>query len=206
MSEASKDPKEPKDTREAAAEGAAKAPAAAKAKFNFKVPPLFVLIGVVALGLLAGSALGGLLVAPRLNAMRHTAALKAALDPLHTAEKKAKRDKDKKSKKSDTGKPTAYKLENIIVNPAGSQGQRFLMCSVAIASDDSKALDVLREHELELRDRVVTLLSQQTLERLTADNARDSLRAELLTRIRPVLGPDGADTELKIYLPQFVVQ
>ena len=34
----------------------------------------------------------------------------------------------------------------------------------------------------------------------------DSLRADLLKLVRPVLGPDAEDTELHIYLPQFVVQ
>lgn len=180
---------------------AAAPPAGAKPAGGKPALPIVpILVVVLALG--AGAALGALLLAPRINAARHSAAV-AALDP--QAKKPKKADK-KHEKKGEAGKSPVYKLDNIIVNPAGSQGQRFLMCSVAIESEDEKALDVLREHEIELRDRVVTLLSEQTLDRLTAENARDSLRIRLLHAIRPTLGPDGKDTELKVFLPQFVVQ
>jgi flagellar basal body-associated protein FliL len=165
------------------------------------------LIGIVAGALVAGAALGSLLAGPQVNRMRHSAAVAAATNPGHKNDKKDKKDgRDKKDKKGEAGKAPVYKLDNIIVNPAGSQGQRFLMCSVAIESDDPKALDLLREHEIELRDRVITMLAKQTLDRLTAESARDSLRGELLAVIKPSLGPDGQATELKVFLPQFVVQ
>ena len=191
---------ETKETKEAPAEGAAAAaPASPKA-----APPV-VLIAVVVLALGAGAALGSLLLAPKLI---HARQASAAEDLAHPGRKKDTKDKkgDKKDKKGETGKTPVYKLDNIIVNPADSQGQRFLMCTVAIESDDAKALDLLREHEIELRDRVVTLLSKQPMDRLTAQSARDSLRSELLAVVQPVLGPDGKDTVLKIFLPQFVVQ
>jgi flagellar basal body-associated protein FliL len=192
---------EPKDPKEPAAEGAEKAAPPARPKVAL---PLM-LIGVVAGGLVAGVALGSLLVAPQVNRMRHQAAVASAIGPRHKQEKKDSKGK-KDKKKGEEGKAPVYKLDNIIVNPSGSQGQRFLMCTVAIESDDSKALDVLREHEIELRDRVISLLSKQSLDRLTAESARDSLRAELLSAIRPALGPEGRDAELKVFLPQFVVQ
>jgi flagellar FliL protein len=195
MSEQSKEP------QEAAAEGADKAAAPASPKAGLPI----VLIGVIAGGLVAGAALGALLVAPQVNKLRHASAVAAAMDPKHKKDKKAE-GKDKKDKKGEAGKSPVYKLDNIIVNPAGSQGQRFLMCSVAIESEDSKVLDTLREHEIELRDRVISMLAKQTLDRLTAEGARDSLRAELLVAIKPALGPDNQDAELKVFLPQFVVQ
>ena len=191
MSEQAKDPKD------AAAEDADKAPPPAKPGVALPV----MLIGVVAGALVAGAALGGLLVAPQVNRMRHTAAVSALTEPKHKRTQKQGKDK-----KGEAGKPTVYKLDNIIVNPAGSQGQRFLMCSVAIESDDPKALDLLREHEIELRDRVIALLARQTLDRLSAETARDSLRAELLTVIRPTLGPEAQGVVLHVFLPQFVVQ
>ncbi len=202
MSEEKKDEKDAKDAKPAGDDAAAaKAPA--------KGGPPFVLIGVIAGALVAGAALGTFLVAPRVNAARHTAAVKAAMQPEHGKGKKHKKDdkeKGGKEKHGEAGKSPVYKLDNIIVNPAGSQGQRFLMCSVAIESEDSKALDTLREHEIELRDRVVTLLSQQTLDRLTDQAARDSIRTSLLHVITPVLGDEAEDADLKVYLPQFVVQ
>ncbi len=198
MSEA---PQEPKDKPEA--EGDAKA---APAKPAGKEPPLFVLIAVVVVALGAGAALGSLLVAPPIIKARQAAAAEELANPHHKGKKDKKEKKGAHEKKGEAGKSPVYKLDNIIVNPSDSEGQRFLMCTVAIESDDSKALDDLREHEIELRDHVVTLLAKQPMERLSRQNSRDSLRVELLGVIRPVLGEEGADVELKIYMPQFVVQ
>jgi len=198
MSEA---PQEPKDKPEA--EGDAKA---APAKPAGKEPPLFVLIAVVVVALGAGAALGSLLIAPPIIKARQAAAAQALADPHHKGKKDKKDKKGAHEKKGEAGKSPVYKLDNIIVNPADSQGQRFLMCTVAIESEDSKALDVLREHEIELRDRVVTMLAKQSMERLSRQSARDTLRAELLAVIRPVLGEEAEDAELKIFMPQFVVQ
>jgi flagellar FliL protein len=165
-------------------------------------PQIVVLSAVVALSLGAGAALGGFLVAPGLIRARQAAAASQLAEPHHKTAKK----KSSSGKKGEAGKSPVYKVDNIIVNPADSGGQRFLMCTVAIEADDSRLLDVLREHEVELRDHVVTLLSRQPLSRLTAQGSRDSLRADLLEAVRPVLGEDGADADLRIFLPQFVVQ
>lgn len=190
---------------EAAPEGGAPA-----AKPKTAEPAPMILAGVVLVALIVGSALGALVLAPRLITSRQQAALAEAKDP-HAAKEKGKKDKKKKGGKHEggkegEGKASVYRLDNIIVNPANSDGQRFLMCSIAIQADDPEALDVLREHEIELRDRVVTLLAAETIETLTAAGVRDSLRSRILTAIKPVLGEDGEDVELQVYLPQFVIQ
>jgi flagellar FliL protein len=167
-----------------------------------KDAPIWMLALVVVLTLAAGGALGTLLVAPRLIQAKQAAAAQQQ-EPKHG---KKDRKKDRKGGKDGEGKPTSYKIENVVVNPADSQGQRFLMCSLAIEADDPKALDTLRDHEVEVRDRVVSLLTSLTLEQLTASGARDSLRLQLARSIQPVLGEDGLDVELKVYLPNFVIQ
>lgn len=184
--------------------GPAAAAAATPAKGGPKIPPLVLLIAVVVLALGAGAAAGALLVAPRIIHARQAALADAGHGKGGKARKKPR--KESRSGKEGEGKTPVYKLENIIVNPADSQGQRFLMCSIAIESDDPKVLDGLREHEIELRDHVVTLLAAQSLESLTAPGARDSLRARLLAAIRPTLGADDQDAELQVFLPQFVIQ
>lgn len=193
----SEEKKEPQEGQEGAA---APRPKAAE-------PAPVMLAGVVLVALLVGSALGALVLAPRVVASRQQAALVEAKDP-HAAKgkKKSKSHEKKKEGKEGEGKAKVYRLDNIIVNPANSDGQRFLMCSIAIQADDPAALDILREHEIELRDRVVTLLAAESLESLTAAGVRDSLRNRILTTIVPVLGEEGEGVELQVYLPQFVIQ
>lgn len=169
--------------------------------------PVWMLALVVVLALGAGSALGAFLIAPPLIKAKQAAAL-AERDPAaHKGKKKDKKDKkEKHGKEGGEGKSATYKIDNIVVNPADSQGQRFLMCSLAIEADDPKALDVLREHEVEVRDRVVTTLTAMTMAQLTSAGARDSIRARLVQTIHPVLGEEGEDVELKLFLPNFVIQ
>lgn len=169
-----------------------------------KDAPVWMLALVVVLALGAGGALGSLLIAPGLVKARQAAAA-ADHDSSHAGPKKAKKHAKKKGHGKE-GESSSYKLDNVIVNPADSQGQRFLMCSLAIQADDPAALDVLREREVELRDRIVTTLTSMTLAELTAAGARDSIRTRLVHAILPVLGPDGEDVELKVFLPSFVIQ
>ncbi len=195
----SEEKKEPQEGAEAGAAGAAK-PKAAE-------PAPMILAGVVLGALVAGSALGALLIAPRVIQSRQAAAFAEAKDP-HAKEKgkKGKKKGGKHEGKEGEGKSTVYRIDNIIVNPANSDGQRFLMCAIAIQSEDAEVLAVLREHEIELRDRIVTLLAAESIETLTAAGARDSLRIHLASSIRPTLGEEGAEAEFQVYLPQFVVQ
>ena len=184
---------------EHAAEGAE---GAAAVKKPTPGPPLVVLIAVIVAALAAGAALGDLLVAPQVVKARAAAALAAAKDP----HKKDKKKDKKKGKEGEDGKPSVYKIDNIIVNPAGSNGGRFLMCSIVVQPEDNSLVDILREHEVELRDKVLTQLTSTTLEQLTGPGGRDSLRLRLATTVRSVLDKDEQQAELKVYLPQFVIQ
>lgn len=222
----SEEKKEPTEAAEADAPAAAATPAAAKAaakaiakdaaaaapakpKIQFSVPAPVILAVVVLGALIAGSALGALLIAPNVIHSRQASAFSAAMDPHAQDKQKKDKKKDKKKEKGGKegeGKSTVYRIDNVIVNPANSDGQRFLMCAIAVQSDDSELLATLREHEIELRDRIVTLLGAETIETLTAAGARDSLRTRISNAIRPTLGEEAATAEYQVYLPQFVVQ
>lgn len=96
-----------------------------------------------------------------------------------------------------------FTIGNLIINPAGSMGTRFLMVTVGIAASNPKALEHLREQEIPARDAIGTLLESQSLDTLTAPGARALLRNRLAEILAPLAGP-GA--QLQIFLPQFVIQ
>lgn len=175
-------------------------------------PPQLLLIIVIVLALVAGGASGALLIAPRLIHAKQASAFAAAEADLaggkHGKKKKAGKSSDKGGGEhgKDAGKSPIYKIENLIVNPAGAQGQHFLMCSVAFELEDSKLGDLLRQREVQLRDGVISTLESQSMTQLTAPGARDSLRSRIAAVAMPLLGEDGEDTVIKVYLPQFVIQ
>ena len=180
-------------------EKSAKPEGAAAPKPAAKSSPL-PLIGAAAGALVLGSTLGIFVVAPRIVAARAGAhASPADAGPEHG--KKAK--KGAKGKEDQSSESVIHKIENLIVNPAGSQGRRFLMMSVAIEVPDSKADALLRAKDPMLRDAIIGVVQSQPFEVITSPSGRDSVRVAILRVVRPLL-PDVDDVH--IYLPQFVLQ
>ena len=94
-------------------------------------------------------------------------------------------------------------FDNLIVNPAGSDGLRFLMATVGVGVADEKIREEMHEFDVPIRDRITSVLESQTLEMLTAPGARDSLRVLLAEAVAPFLEGDSA---FEIYIPHFVIQ
>ena len=93
-------------------------------------------------------------------------------------------------------------LGNLLVNPAGSQGLRFLMASVTfeVLGKGGDTVDELRAREAQLRDIVIGVLEQYDLERLSSPGARDSVKVQLAAAVDSVFHiPVG------VFMPQFVI-
>ncbi len=94
-------------------------------------------------------------------------------------------------------------FDNLIVNPAGSDGLRFLMATVGVGVADEKIQEELHEFDVPLRDRITSVLEGQTLEMLTAPGAREALKVLIAEVVAPFLeGHSG----FEIYIPHFVIQ
>lgn len=168
--------------------------AVAAAPAEKKKTPL--LAGIIVGGAIVGGLLAAFVVAPKLIARNAPSAVgaKGAAEP--------------PKKEAEAGDPLlkegkVVSLDNIIVNPAGSQGSRFLMTSVAFEVDGAEAEKALRAREVEVRDKVTSILEAQSLASLTSPGARDSLKRRIADSIAPMI---GSNAKLHVYLPQFVIQ
>ena len=155
-------------------------------------PAPMVLIGAAVGALLAGAAVGNFVLAPRLAAGKGAPKAAAA----HQAEKGGHGEKGE-------AKGSFHKLENMIINAAGSQGTRFLMASVTIEVPDDKAEGALRARDAETRDLVQAILESQSLEMLTRPGARDAIKQKIAAALMPIAGKPAW---VHVYLPQFVIQ
>jgi flagellar protein FliL len=168
-------------------------------------PPL-PLIGAAVGALVLGSVLGIFVLSPRFIASRPSADAATAAAEGEKGGEKAKGGHGEKAKgghgeKAEGG--AVHRIENLIVNPSGSQGRRFLMMSVAIEVPDSKYEAQLREHDAQLRDAILGALEGQSINVITSLGGRDSVRAAIQRVVEPMV----ADAEyVNIYLPQFVLQ
>ncbi len=180
-------------TPDAAAPDDAKGPGGGNKRPTKMLLPL-----VVALMTIAGGAVGVMVIAPKLVANRE--AVQEGLDAPNEAEGG---DKEGEHGGAKGEKGPIFKIDNLIVNPAGSQGSRFLMVSVAVETPDAKMEETLRHREAQIRDLVISLLEKQTMETLSSEGIRDELKAQLGDTISALV---GTKKKLKVFLPQFVIQ
>lgn len=158
--------------------------------------------GLVPILIVSGAVLGGvmasLLVAPRIIARIDA---RAAHDSAGSAPEAGS--EGATGEHAAGGEAKLVELENIIVNPAGSQGTRFLMTTVVVSVPNDQLQKQLAERKVELRDQVTTILEGQTMTQLTAPGARDSVKARVAVAVAGIIGPR---VPVRIFVPQFVIQ
>ncbi len=153
------------------------------------------LIGGIAAGLALGAGLGLIVLGPRLSASPAPAPTPAVQAHGGKSEKEAD------GKKTESA--PMYQMDNLVLNPAGSNGTRFLLLSVALEVKDAGTADLLKSRDAELRDTILRLFGSKTAEQVSEASARDQLRVELLATLEKMF-PQGAVR--KVYFPQFVIQ
>jgi flagellar FliL protein len=98
---------------------------------------------------------------------------------------------------------TIYAIENLVVNPAGTQGTRFLIVTLAVETDGTAAMDRLKAAEAQVRDALQAVLGSKSVEQLSDIAQRDSVKAEMKTVLEKILKPGKV---VGLYLPQYVLQ
>lgn len=96
-----------------------------------------------------------------------------------------------------------HTIENMVLNPAGSGGTRFLMVTVALELKSEAVAEEVKRRDPELRDVLLRVLGAKTVEQLADVTAREALKEELRDSTSAAF-PRGAVRRL--YLPQFVIQ
>lgn len=181
------------------------------------------LIALVAVGLAVGGGTGAAVIGPMVaKKMGRGTAPAAASAKQHGDEESASGDEDadaggdhaatdeagkgEGSAEGEKGGETAasvHLLDNLVLNPAGSGGSRFLLLSVAIEAASAAKVAAFKERDAELRDVVLTALGNKSVDQLTDIAGRDSIKTELQTAI---IARFGKKSVKRLYFPQFVVQ
>lgn len=95
-------------------------------------------------------------------------------------------------------------IDNLVLNPAGSGGARFLMLSAAIELRQASQIEELKARDAETRDLVLRVMGARTVEELAELSNREPLKQELADS----LGAFFKDRKAirRVYFPQFVIQ
>ncbi len=99
-------------------------------------------------------------------------------------------------------KPT-YNVENLVLNPAGSGGTRYLVLSVSFSVKDSTTVTKMKDRDAELRDILLKVLGAKSVPQLSDMAARPALKAEVRAQAGRLF---GEKTITDVFFPQFVIQ
>jgi flagellar FliL protein len=105
------------------------------------------------------------------------------------------------------GASNLHLIDNLVLNPAGSGGTRFLMVAAAIEFKEAALVEAFKARDAEVRDIVLRVMGAKTVDQLSDMAMRDSLRKELgdsLTSLVPKAQRKQAIR--RVYFPQFVIQ
>jgi flagellar FliL protein len=173
-----------KAPEQAAASSAAAQPAPKKSRKS----QMFIVAGLA-----GGAAVGSLVVGPMVGGK------KGASTEAHASEHG-----DTKAASHEPAEiRQPHLIENLVLNPAGSRGTRFLLLSVGIVGTDAVADDEVRRRDAEARDRVVQVMGAKTVEDLVDVTKRDGFRKEIAVALDSLLGKGKVQSVL---FPQFVIQ
>ena len=136
-------------------------------------------------GVAAGAATGLFVTGPLLAKRRVAAA--AAPKPEHALEAAA----------------ATHSVENLVLNPAGSGGTRFLMVTATFQIRDGGVETQMKEHDAEVRDRILSLLGRKTVEELSDIAQREAIKKEVLESVASLFDKGAIR---KLFFAQFVIQ
>jgi flagellar protein FliL len=169
------------------------APAPAKPSMMLAIAGL---VGGLVIGGLGGSFALGPMLAKKLAAPKSAEAA--------TTEEKGEGEHGSGKEGEKKAGATVAVLENLVLNPAGSNGTRFLMAAVAAEVKDEKVKEEMTGRDAELRDAILRILGERTVDQLADMNQRESLKKQVTDSLNARLQNKSAIK--RVYFPQFVIQ
>jgi flagellar FliL protein len=94
-------------------------------------------------------------------------------------------------------------VKDLIVNPAGTNGTRFLLTTIGIEVSTGDALKELEAKDLQVRDVLNTILTSKELDDLVDVSRREELRGEIARLVSPLLSSGSLK---HVYFSKFIVQ
>lgn len=99
--------------------------------------------------------------------------------------------------------PEVFLIKDIIINPAGTNGTRFLMTTIGIEVSGPEAMKEVEKKEVEARDVLNSILTSKGLEELADVQRRENLREEITQRLSGLV---KENTLQHVYFSKFIIQ
>ncbi|MBI5867647.1 MAG: flagellar basal body-associated FliL family protein [candidate division Zixibacteria bacterium] len=153
--------------------------------------PILILVGVVVVMATTAFVVTKLVIMPAMAPHAAETAAPKEEEPAENAEHGAEQ------------KAEVYLVSNLLVNPTGTSGTRYLSASVGIEVKSPAVLEKLRLRDLQVRDLLILVLSSRTVDELTNSHAREQMRREILGRLNQLMGGEQLTA---VYFVDYVLQ
>ncbi|MCX7724520.1 MAG: flagellar basal body-associated FliL family protein [Thermodesulfovibrio sp.] len=117
--------------------------------------------------------------------------------------KAAQQDKAFTTKNSKEVQGVNFALEPFVVNLMDQGGSKYLKVSVQIELSNAKLLEQAKNKTPQIRDAIITLLTNKTSDELITPEGKLLLKDEIKQRVTQIL---GEGTVINVYLTDFVMQ
>ncbi len=96
-----------------------------------------------------------------------------------------------------------FLIEDVIVNPAGTEGKKLLLASIGFDLSNENEQQELKSKEVLVKDVIVSTLSSKNLEQLSDSSFRDKLKNEIGQKVINLI----PDLKLNaVYFSKYIIQ
>lgn len=96
-----------------------------------------------------------------------------------------------------------FVVKDLIINPAGTGGTRFLMATVGVETASDEELKSIEKKDVLVRDVLNTILASKTIEMLDDQTRREGLRREIRDSLQRSIHPEKIS---QVYFSKFIIQ
>ena len=97
----------------------------------------------------------------------------------------------------------SYQLEELVVNPSGSNGQRYLVVEISLDLKDRRHIELIQNQQQRIKHEMNEVLSSRTVDQLTQLEVREQLREELTDIVNQAIGRGSVRN---LYYTRYVMQ
>jgi len=94
-------------------------------------------------------------------------------------------------------------VKDIVINPAGTGGSRFLSVSFAFEFDSPSEMEKFESREMAIRDALITIMSSKTVAQLTDSKQKEIARYQIKKRVAQLM---KLEEIAGVYYTDFVLQ
>lgn len=166
----------------------------------------WMMLGGIGLGIIVvGVVLALFVVKPMLSSSEGDKSEQVVSGDNHQNSEDAKTEAKPKKKRSSgtTSESVVYSIKDIVVNPAGTGGSRFLSVSFGFDLASQNLASEFEQREPVVRDALITILSSKTVAQLTDPKQKEIIRLQIKRRVGQLLNTDELNG---VYYTDFVLQ